>query len=84
MKRSKIVPYVLGFLLAGAVGGVAFRAAQAEPQPHMRKALEALQIAKNQLEKASADKGGHRVKAMALVDQAIDEVKKGIAFDNRN
>lgn len=34
--------------------------------------------------KATADKGGHRVKAIQLTKDAIDEVKKGIAFDNKN
>ena len=47
-------------------------------QPHMERALLALESAKNNLEKASNDKGGHRVKARDLVKDAISEVKKGI------
>lgn len=47
-------------------------------QPHMQAALEFLRSAKNDLERATTDKGGHRVNAIRLVDQAIDEVKKGI------
>lgn len=56
----------------------------ADPQPHMKAALESLQKAKEQLEKASSDKGGHRLKAIGLVKDAIEETKKGIAFDNKN
>ncbi|MEJ7731454.1 MAG: hypothetical protein WKG00_19840 [Polyangiaceae bacterium] len=56
--------------------------ASADPQPHMKAALATLVPAKNQLAKASHDKAGHRVKAIALTDQAIDEVKKGMAADN--
>jgi hypothetical protein len=51
-------------------------------QPKMRAALGYLQSAKKNLEKASADKGGHRVKALDLVDQAIDAVNRGIAVAN--
>jgi hypothetical protein len=47
-------------------------------QPHMQNALTALTNAKDSLEKATEDKGGHRVKALGYVKDAIDEVKKGI------
>jgi hypothetical protein len=75
-------------LLAGALvlvtGTSMIRTAEAEPQPHMRAALESLKVANDQLGKATADKGGHRVKALALVGQAIDEVKAGIEFDSKH
>lgn len=48
-------------------------------QPHMQNALTALGNAKDSLERATADKGGHRAKALGFVNDAIDEVKKGIA-----
>jgi hypothetical protein len=47
-------------------------------QPHMQAALGALTSARNNLDKAEADKGGHRAKAIDLVKQAIDEVNAGI------
>ncbi len=47
-------------------------------QPHMQNALHALRNSKAELETALPDKGGHRVKAIALVDQAIAEVNAGI------
>lgn len=56
--------------------------AVAEGQPHMRAAIAALRTAREQLDKASADKGGHRAKAIRLVKDAIDEVQAGIDFDN--
>lgn len=56
----------------------------AEPQPHMRAALTSLRAARAHLEKAVPDKGGHRVKAIALVDDAIKETEVGIEFDNRH
>jgi hypothetical protein len=54
--------------------------ARSPDQPHMQNALNALENAKDSLNKAEADKGGHRVKAIGFVNDAIDEVKKGIDF----
>lgn len=47
-------------------------------QPHMQSALDHLKDAKSNLEKATPDKGGHRVKALELVNTAISEVNAGI------
>jgi hypothetical protein len=47
-------------------------------QPNMDLALTHLRSAKDNLERATSDKGGHRVKALDLVKRAIDEVKRGI------
>jgi len=51
-------------------------------QPHMTAALAALESAKNNLERATGDKGGHRANALDLVKDAIKEVKKGIDAAN--
>ncbi len=48
-------------------------------QPHMENALAALQTARNELQVAEANKGGHRVNAIRLVDEAIGQVRAGIA-----
>jgi len=50
----------------------------------MEKALHALQVAKRALQQASHDKGGHRAEALRHVQKAIEEVKKGIRYDNRH
>ncbi len=47
-------------------------------QPHMQAALGLLNQAKSNLQQATADKGGYRVKAIDEVNLAIDETKKGI------
>jgi len=54
-------------------------AVAAPDQPHMQAALDALKSARANLDKAEADKGGHRANALKLVNQAIDEVNAGIA-----
>lgn len=53
-------------------------------QPNMQAALASLQQARDKLERATPDKGGHRAKAIQLVDAAIAEVKAGIRFDRKN
>jgi 2-iminoacetate synthase ThiH len=60
-------------------GATTFANTRAEAaQPHMDAALANLEAALEQLEVAAHDKGGHRVKAIALVKEAISETKKGI------
>ena len=75
MSKSKRL-MLLGFgvaLVASFVAGFAIAA-----QPHMQAALRELRSSRAELEAALPDKGGHRVKAMALIDQAIAEVQAGI------
>jgi hypothetical protein len=47
-------------------------------QPNMQVALDHLRDARTFLERATADKGGYRAKALDEVNAAIDETKKGI------
>jgi len=49
-----------------------------DDQPHMKAALEHLKKAKEELELAKHDKGGHRVAAIKATDSAIAHVKEGI------
>lgn len=75
---------VTTLLLSGALlGGFLVGRASAD-QPHMQAALEHLRAAKTELQVAEADKGGHRVKAIAFVNDAIVQVEKGIEFDRRH
>jgi hypothetical protein len=53
-------------------------------QPNMQTAKKHLQDALDNLQRASADKGGHRAKAIDLTREAISEVNQGIAFDRSN
>jgi uncharacterized membrane protein YqiK len=78
MKRTLVT-----ILVTAAIAGFAGYAF-GEKQPHMHEAHKHLEQAKASLEKAEADKGGHRVKAIELVNQALAEVKAGIEFDNKH
>ena len=73
MKNKIVVTIMAVFIFCGTVSFVL-----AQRQPHMEEALRALQQAKFQLEKAAHNKGGHRVKAIQLIDQAMEEVRLGM------
>ena len=53
----------------------------ARHEPHMSAAYGHLEQAKAELEKANPNKGGHRERAMQLVDQAMQEVMQGEEYD---
>lgn len=76
MKRSTITSFAVASLGATAALMVSFPA-QAN-QPNMKAALASLNEAKQHLKQATTGKGGHRVKAIELIDEAIEEVRKGI------
>ncbi len=86
MNPWKLTSLVLALALLFVVGLRAVDSASADPerQPHMRAALKSLRIAKDQLQRGSSDKGGHRVKAIELTDGAIYQVERAIKFDNRH
>jgi len=48
-------------------------------QPHMQNALMHLRQARAALENAEHNKGGHRERAVELVEKAIAEVEAGMA-----
>ncbi len=49
-------------------------------QPHMTATIALLQQARAELTAALPNKGGHRERALGLIDQAITQVREGIAF----
>jgi hypothetical protein len=67
---------LLGAAIASSVGiGYAIGA-----QPHMTETVALLQSARAELAKATPNKGGHRERALGLIDQAIGEVRAGMAY----
>jgi hypothetical protein len=70
---------LIGLSLCSGVGR-AQTAGMARHEPHMSAAMGHLQQAKSELERAAPNKGGHRERAMQLVDQAIQQVQEGEAY----
>ena len=80
MRRSIIRGALLVLVLAfGFIAGQLSAA-----QPKMQAALTNLRQARANLQAATADKGGHRERALELVNQAIDQVEAGIRYDRRH
>lgn len=68
-------------ILLTAVISLSFVLPVSADQPRMQAARNDLEKAMQSLRKASADKGGHREKAMDLASRAIGAVIRGIEFD---
>jgi len=83
MKTSRSRIIVAFLLCAVLISGFVIGRASAD-QPHMQAALEHLRAAKGELEKAEADKGGHRLKAINLVNDAIAQVERGVGYDRHH
>ena len=76
------------FVLSGCLGlGLVYETAKpasTDVQPAMQAALGSLKAAKASLQNATSDKGGHRVKAIAATNTAIEETEAGIKWDNEH
>ena len=77
MKAKSILAMILLLGVVAIAGAV-------PDQPNMQAARANLITARNELQRAAADKGGHRVKAIGLVNSAIAEVNLGIEYDRRH
>jgi hypothetical protein len=54
----------------------------AERQPNMAQAVVELREARRELWQSRADKGGYRIQALNLIEQALVQVQEGIQFAN--
>ena len=76
-RRSILLPGVLFLLLTvGYVAGCATGGGQ----PHMQSAMDHLRSARDELNVAEANKGGHRERALRLINDAISEVQSGMDY----
>jgi hypothetical protein len=77
-RRGLAVTAATGVAAIGLLGASA-RSADAY-QGNMEHALSSLFQALGSLREATSNKGGHRVRAMDLIRQAIDETQAGVEF----
>ena len=54
-----------------------------ERHPNIRRAINALRTARNDLEHADHDFGGHRVEAIQAIDRAVEQLEVALRFDTR-
>ncbi len=70
--------FVLG--IGVTLGGQMAVTSAVANQPWMIQGLEQLRAARASIQSAEPNKGGHREQAIGLIDQAIEQVKLGIAY----
>lgn len=66
-----------GLVLVVGIAAMSMQQVRAD-QPRMRETLQHLREARASLQAAEQNKGGHREKALQLIDQAIAEVEAGM------
>lgn len=77
MRVKRIFVSLIGFAIAGSLMSIPVRA----DQPRMQAAKSDLDNALKYLRQATADKGGHREKAIDLATRALTAVNNGIEYD---
>jgi hypothetical protein len=75
--HNKVIGVLSTLLLLAGMGLFAQNREMARHEPHMSAALGHLQQAKEELQRATPNKGGHRERAMELVNQAMQQVQDG-------
>lgn len=75
--HKRIIGVLSTLLLLAGMGLFAQNREMARREPHMSAAIGHLQQAKEELQRAAPNKGGHRERAMELVNQAIQQVQEG-------
>ena len=76
---SRVVSFdrlLMGTAVASSLGIVYAIGAQ----PRTQATIAMLQNARTEIAATTPNQGGHRERALALVDQAIAEVREGISF----
>jgi hypothetical protein len=66
---------------ANALPATPANATPAEPHPQIREALAALRRAKEHMEHAAHDFGGHRVEAIEATNRAIQQLEICLKYD---
>jgi hypothetical protein len=68
-------------IIAAASHSATTAADPREPHPQIREAIAALRRAKEHMEHAAHDFGGHRVEALRATDEAIHQLEECLKFD---
>lgn len=81
--KSTILAMLAAFML-GAIIAAPYRSAAAPAHPVMNRAIDQLRTTRAMLSNDAGKRfGGHRVNAIAKIDQAIAEVRLGIQFASK-
>ncbi|HWX42725.1 MAG TPA: hypothetical protein VN345_16350 [Blastocatellia bacterium] len=81
MRRTSL-SLLASFVLLGSLLVPAGSRAAGEPHPLIRRAVNALQAAKGDLQNAAHDYCGHRVDALAATNAALTQLQQALACDS--
>jgi len=70
-------------VLSGSLLAPSYFAAGGEPHPLIRRAVNALQAARTDLQNAAHDYCGHRVEALNATNAALDQLQQALACASR-
>jgi transcription elongation GreA/GreB family factor len=80
--RKRLLPLViLGMFALTFAYPAAAPAALPEPHPEIHAAINSLRHAKEHLEHAAHDYGGHRAEAIGAIDRAIEQLEVCLKYD---
>jgi len=81
MRKRLFSLVILAVLTLGFAYPAIAPAASPEPHPEIRAAIQSLRKAKEHLEHAAHDFGGHRVEAIKACDAALEQLQQALQFD---
>jgi hypothetical protein len=83
MRKRMLSLAVFSILMFGLSYPAIAPAAPASPEPHpeIRAAINSLRHAKEHLEHAAHDFGGHRVEAIGAIDRALEQLEVCLKYD---
>jgi hypothetical protein len=81
MRKRLFTLAALGIFTLGFAYPAVAPAAAPEPHPEIRAAMASLRHAKEHLDHAAHDFGGHRVEAIAAIDRAQEQLEICLKYD---
>ena len=81
MRRHLLAAVVVITLVLALTFPVAVPAAPPVAHHHIREAIASLRDAREDLEHASHDFGGHRAEAVGAIDRAVEQLKVCLQYD---
>ena len=81
LSSTPAAPHTANIPAANALPATPAAATPEEPHPQIREALAALRHAKEHMEHAAHDFGGHRVEALKATDEAIRQLEMCLKYD---
>ena len=81
--RRVSLSLLASLVLSGSLLAPTYFAAGGEPHPLIRRAVNALQAARTDLQNAAHDYCGHRVEALGATNAALEQLHQALACDSK-